>query len=436
MVRLYFIFSFSNFLICSINSVIILDEFDHFINSSTALQALFGLTVSQKNLLRIIGIANTHTVTSSSLLPPVFNTLSSTAVRTIHFSPYTPSQLLAIVQTRLDTLPVEAMKKALPVPALTLLTKKVAALTGDVRVLFEVLRNAIDLANAAAKSAAAAQEEVSFDAPSFSVTPGHILAALKSYTPSSISPSNAKVSTQKNASANSETISKIRNLGLQARLVLLSLLLMSKRLWSGLPLPSSSSTFTLTSSPNKRASVKRTTSTASVEMGYGTAQGIDATQLHSYYCTLLQNADTFTPVTRSEFTDLLGVLETTGLITVSSASSKSTGGAGARTFKRSTSFAGKMKNVAGGTTSSIQEVGLVGDIRENELCRGLGVAQNTSTSVVSGDQAQESDIADVLEEGVRSIWEKEKIKITKELKAKSKGSSQQGFVSFDDASED
>jgi cell division control protein 6 len=74
-----------------------------------------------------------------------------TSVETLHFAPYTLSQLLQILQTRLTALHDERddfvgdePKKFLPIPTLTLLTKKIAAQTGDVRSLFEVLRGAID----------------------------------------------------------------------------------------------------------------------------------------------------------------------------------------------------------------------------------------------------------------------------------------------------
>jgi len=63
-----------------------------------------------------------------------------------------------------------------------LLTKKVAALMGDVRSLFEVLRGAIDLA-AAPSTTRNSGDENPFNAPKATVTLQHILAALKTYTP-------------------------------------------------------------------------------------------------------------------------------------------------------------------------------------------------------------------------------------------------------------
>ncbi|KAG5220218.1 AAA ATPase [Salix suchowensis] len=122
---------------------------DHVASGATALTTVFSLPSSTN--FRLIGIANTHTLTSS------VSTLSDGAdVQTLHFSPYTPTQLLEILSSRLQTLCDDSpegqaeRKKFLPQPTLMLLTKKVAAMTGDVRSLLEVLRGAIDLAVAAA----------------------------------------------------------------------------------------------------------------------------------------------------------------------------------------------------------------------------------------------------------------------------------------------
>ena len=95
-------------------------------------------------------------------------------------------QLQDILQSRLSPLHTTELaveiKKFLPPPTLMLLTKKVAALTGDVRSLFEVLRGAIDLAVAPSTTRKSVDENP-FNPPKATVTPQHILAALKAYTP-------------------------------------------------------------------------------------------------------------------------------------------------------------------------------------------------------------------------------------------------------------
>ncbi|KAJ3018225.1 hypothetical protein NUW54_g392 [Trametes sanguinea] len=162
--------------------IIVLDELDHIASSSQALTPLFNLASTYSSCLRLIGIANTHTLTSSSCT--TLSVQSMIGVDTLHFSPYTPEQLLDILQTRLaplsqgeDSSCAERAKKFLPLPTLTLLSKKIAAQTGDVRAVFEVLRGAIDIAVTAATS----PDPLSVPTPA--VTPSHILSALKAYAP-------------------------------------------------------------------------------------------------------------------------------------------------------------------------------------------------------------------------------------------------------------
>ncbi|CAA7260582.1 unnamed protein product [Cyclocybe aegerita] len=386
-------------------SVLILDELDHITPNEQTLSSIFTLTETLSTTLRLIAIANTHTLTSSS-----FSTSFSPSsnVQTIHFAPYTPAQLQDILQTRLKSLSDDeqaatAMKKFLPTPTLTLLTKKIASLTGDVRSVFEVLRGAIELAVAA--SAPKSEDENPLNTPATSVTPQHVLAALKAYTPASAAPktSNAatSISTPAATSSNSETVMKIRNLGLQARLVLLTILLASKRLEAGLTLSSSSPT-----SPKKPAAspMKRTLSAPMASSSR--AVGIETSSLHTYYTAVMSRTELgiFEPVSRVEFGDLMGVLEGVGLVSLSSSLLSSTSASpskGKRAFGRSASFGGGLgKNGAG----AVGDVRLVEGLWADEILRGLGVTADASP-------------ADAREEEVRGIWEREKSRLAKDLKA-------------------
>jgi hypothetical protein len=68
---------------------------------------------------------------------------------TLHFASYSSQQLLQVLQARLSPLydtsecpeAAEHANRFLPTATLTLLTKKIASQTGDVRALFEVLRS-------------------------------------------------------------------------------------------------------------------------------------------------------------------------------------------------------------------------------------------------------------------------------------------------------
>jgi cell division control protein 6 len=163
-------------------SILVLDEIDHVAASSRMLASLFTLAQKHYSALRIIGIANTHTLTSS--VSPLSLSLDSvTGVSTLHFQPYDPRQLLSILQswlkplTSLESPTSEAVfQHFLPVPTLTLFSRKIAAHTGDVCSLFGVLRGAIDLA---------VTQPPSSDKDTPPITPAHIFAALKAYSPSS-----------------------------------------------------------------------------------------------------------------------------------------------------------------------------------------------------------------------------------------------------------
>ncbi|KAJ7217743.1 P-loop containing nucleoside triphosphate hydrolase protein, partial [Mycena pura] len=401
--------------------VIILDELDHIAPTAQSLSSLFSLSASRPSTLRVVGIANTHTLTASSSAGFV---PASSDVCTLHFAPYTPAQLLQILQSRLAPLYVDepsedmdgaesvsqAAKKFLSPLALNLLTKKIAALTGDVRSLFEVLRGAIELTVSSAPSSpspstAQAEEKSLIPAVKTSVTPSHILAALKAYTPSSASASRAAAPT----ATNSEVVSKIRCLGLQARLVLLALMIASKRLEAGLSLSSTSK-----SSPVKRGAPSL------VPVG-----GVDPTQLHAFYTAVLSRScdSVFAPASRSEFADLVGMLEGVGLVVCGASaalpSPSSVGAKGKRAFGRSASFGCGAHR--GATAGDVQ---LAQAVRTEEVLRGLGIGARTDAD------------EDVAIEEVNAIWLKETAKLARDLAARDKAKKDKVTAGFDDAMED
>ncbi|KAN0086207.1 P-loop containing nucleoside triphosphate hydrolase protein [Tylopilus felleus] len=166
--------------------LIILDELDHIAKSPHALSAIFSFARKHSSSVRIIGIANTHTLPASASL----SNDEAANILTLHFGAYPASQLLEVLQACLSPLSnaenSEQLNKFLPIGPLTLLSKKVASQTGDVRTLFEVLQGAIDLA----VSSSTPVVENPLEAPVSPVTPNHILAALKAYLPSTNPHSN------------------------------------------------------------------------------------------------------------------------------------------------------------------------------------------------------------------------------------------------------
>ncbi|KAL4080073.1 hypothetical protein V8B97DRAFT_689336 [Scleroderma yunnanense] len=370
--------------------LLVLDELDHIANSCKSFSSIFLLSRKYAAILRIIGIANTHTLTASITLLGD----DAAGISTLHFGGYSSAELVDVLNARLSPLYVcddiqEAKKrtnKFLPTPTLTLLAKKVASQTGDVRMLFGVLRGAIDMA---ISSSCPNAEENPLATPVPSVTPNHILSALKAYLPSNDTVrSNVAVS----ASLNSEIAIKVRGLGLQARLTLLSILLAMKRMEAFLPL-----SYSISFPP--KTPVKRTSSMPNSNK----PPGLDLAQLHTYYSTVLERAEqgVFTPVSRSEFVDLIGVLETSGLVASSTSYSTaaSPSKSGRRGFGRAASFGAMTKGAAAG-----QDIRIADAVRIEEILRGLGISESLETT-------------DPREEEVRAIWVRENMRITKDAKA-------------------
>jgi cell division control protein 6 len=385
-------------------SVVILDELDHIAKTPALLDDLFALTHEHKQTIRIIGIANTHTLTAFSVKAG-----SGSGVQTLHFSAYTGQQLVEIVQSRLEPLYEEAeqaaaMKKLLPVPALMLLAKKIAAQTGDVRAVFEVLRGAIDLA---------VVESAVIAAPA--VTPKHVLSALKLYAPTtSQTAMPTGISAASGPAANSELAMQVRQLGLHARVVLLALVLATRRSQCGLPLIGSASNThaSPTKSPVKRAGSATALPSANAGM-------VEAGALHAFYAATLARGDSvaFTPVSRSEFADLLGMLETVGLVALSSAGGTpgSPSKSGRRALGRAASFGGAKTTVAAGA----QEARIADGVRLDEVLLGLGC---------TGGQLDTPAGADPREEELRALWGREQARITREAKTRPAGAQTDVFT--------
>lgn len=168
------------------SSIVVLDEMDHL---PRALETIANLSAAHTSL-KIIGIANTHTLMISEF----------ESIETLHFAPYTSSQLIEIAQSRLGSLTPAEMAQVVSPTGLKLLSTKLATRTGDARSLLAVLCAAISSAGVAAVA----------------VGPSHVLAALRTHAPTSGS-SKAPLS--------SETAAKLADISIHARLALMALLL-------------------------------------------------------------------------------------------------------------------------------------------------------------------------------------------------------------------
>ena len=216
------------------------------------------------NRTQIIAISNTHTLTAK--LPDDATTL--------HFSPYTADEMSAIIKVRLAPLMEEGIMVIQPA-AVTFICKKVATQTGDLRACLSLLCQALAMVEKTT------QEK---KPPSPTLIPVGMNDVLKA---------------SKAAMTIAPTIGvKVKGLNMQSRLVLLTFLIASRRLTSGLTLLPSSST-----KKEKSVSTKQ--------------YSITPTVLHTLYeSTLAAHGGVFSVVSRSEFLDVLGVLEVQGLLSM------------------------------------------------------------------------------------------------------------------------
>ncbi|GJJ06052.1 hypothetical protein Clacol_000240 [Clathrus columnatus] len=334
--------------------LLVLDEIDNLVSPTCSITDIFDIAADSTSTaftrLRIIGISNTHTLNNAKPLR---------GIETLHFEPYTAPQMKAVLTSRLTT--ISPNSSIFPIPTIALLCMKIASQTGDIRMLFSVARRALDLAIQGSKAP---------DMPS-TVSPAHVLAALKVCNASN------------QGKSGNETVTRVRNLGLQARFALASLLIASRRVNSGLSLTSTNS------SPNSKLKKENMMTPAP-----STIPLIDVTALHGFYTTIL-GTSAFLGLGRTEFVDLINLLEGNGLVQLN------------------TGRKGRSKCVQ--TTVSIAR-----DVREEELVRGL----------IGNDGAQ----LDVKEEEVNRMWHREIVRIERETKYKATTYNQESC--FKDAEKD
>ena len=240
--------------------MLIVDELEHI----AANEMIHFFETVATNRTRIVAISNTHTLTAK--LPEDATTL--------HFSPYTADEMSSIINVRLAPLMEEGITVIQPA-ALTFICKKVATQTGDLRACLSLLCQAL---------AVVEKTVLEKKPPSLTLTPVGMTDVLRA---------------SKAATTIAPTVGvKVKSLNMQSRLALLTFLIASRRLSSSLTLLPSSSTKKQKSMPTKQTS-------------------ITPTALHTLYeTTLAAHGGVFSAVSRSEFLDVLGVLEVQGLLSM------------------------------------------------------------------------------------------------------------------------
>ncbi|KAG8747844.1 AAA ATPase [Ceratobasidium sp. 414] len=364
----------------NVKCVVVLDELDFILQTPSALTSIFAVADSAPSALRIIGISNTLTLGASEPRP---TKAKPADFLTLDMPAYTAEDITKIVQCRLaplskldplapavtPTLSTGASLVIAPT-ALTFLARKVAAQTGDLRAALDAVRRTIELA----------EREVNPFAPT---TPS------KAAGPTIGPTNNAGIATMKHVLdalrgrdglAGGQAVGNARGLGMQARLVLVSILVARRRAAAGLVLLPMKSVNGLTRTPKKVPRTPSKTARATLQGSptkrsrVGESEMYEASILHAAYSAILTSDGAFAPVSRSEFQDLLGVLETGGLITVIGTTAGTTPSRGTPS---------RRKNLVGGEPL----VGLAEGIREEDVLRGLGSAGSGGTAGVKEEEA-------------------------------------------------
>ncbi|KAJ1022748.1 hypothetical protein NDA18_005083 [Ustilago nuda] len=322
--------------------LIVLDEMDHLLQSrahQNILYKIFSCTANRSGVgssLRggpacgLIGIANSLDLTER-FVPLLASKHASPAL--LHFRPFEAEEIVSVIRDRLSGLQAryddqepeaeEAKDESLALftpTALQLLAKKIADATGDLRKALDAARLAVELVEsehrkkalaqiqadkAKAAPACQGQEEKSeqVDAEQPLKTAALRATLLRHLTRSSapkVGPSEIlKVLTSVLGSAN---LSKVRSLGVQAKLVLLSILISQARAKQGLSVLGSATSY----NPATSRSTVACSATRIVD--------VEST----YHAILKQENGLFSPLQASELLGVFDMLEVNGVIRISS----------------------------------------------------------------------------------------------------------------------
>jgi cell division control protein 6 len=143
--------------------VLVLDEIDHLL-SHDLLPTLFELSLRKNSRLLLVGIANALDLTDRFLPRLKAKNLEP---ELLPFLPYTAPQISEVLTTRLRSLLSPAEKEScestfLPFvhpAAVQLLSRKVAAASGDLRKAFDILRRALELVEMESLQALRSQQQ-------------------------------------------------------------------------------------------------------------------------------------------------------------------------------------------------------------------------------------------------------------------------------------
>ncbi len=296
--------------------VVTLDEIDHLLTLDLEiLYTLFEWSLQRSSHLVLVGIANALDLTDRFLPRLKARNLKP---RLLPFLPYTAPQVSSVVTTRLRSL-ISANGSAAPdyVPfihpaAIQLCSKKVASQTGDLRKAFDIVRRAIDLVES--ETSKKHQDELNEQALQLSPSKTPLVENMNLSSPptsstrcpsklptlasslATLTPENApRVTIAHMARISSSTFGngttqRLQSLNLQQKAALCTLCALEKK-------KRASPSQNIFATPSKTSNAAPT-----------------VRALFEAYCDLCRRDNALHPLTGTEFRDVLGSLETLGLV--------------------------------------------------------------------------------------------------------------------------
>jgi cell division control protein 6 len=351
--------------------LVTLDEIDHILTLGLeSLYRLFEWSLQKSSRLVLVGIANALDLTDR-FLPRLKS--KNLKPELLSFLPYTAAQVKNIITTRLKSLMPEGKESFVPFihpAAIELCSRKVSSQTGDLRKAFEICRRALDLieAETRAKHEQEARERMLQATPSKKplgeningVSAGssrsvlQIMAgSLKALTAETAPRASIGHLNKVTAAALSNGVSqRLKALNLQQRAALCALVAYENRTRASMKAGN------LPSTPSKTQTLAPTVKV-----------------LFETYCRLCVRDSVLHPLSSSEFREVVGSLETLGLV------SAVDGKNGSFVGPQTPSKRGRKPVAASGDDRRIASC--VGDKEMDSVADGVGAG--ILRSILSGD---------------------------------------------------
>ncbi|KAL3494574.1 P-loop containing nucleoside triphosphate hydrolase protein [Aspergillus germanicus] len=276
--------------------LVMLDEIDHLLTADTGvLQSLFEWSLQKESKVMLVGIANALDLTDRSLPQLKAKNLKP---QLLPFMPYNASQIANVIISRLRSLlPDNQTDDPNFIPfvqpaAIQLCAKKVASQTGDLRKAFELIKRAIDIIE---QETLQRLEKQALDSPSRTVLVENInlssspkQAPVLPYTVlTAPRASIAHVAKITSSVFGQGTAQRLQCLNLQQKAAICALIALDRKRRE----------YDVFGTPSKSKQLAPTVK-----------------QIFDAYCKLCRTDNILHPLTSTEFKDVLGSLETLGLV--------------------------------------------------------------------------------------------------------------------------